>query len=591
MASNDINISDLTFEGIKTSLINYLKTQNTFKDYNFEGSGIKTLVDLLAYNTFYYGYYANMMANEMFLDSAKLTNSMISLTKPLGYLVPGAISAKSSLKLTNTNFVPQLSPFSTFRGRDISGRPYFFYNIDAVKVGQNLSNLTYETNYFEVYEGKSVVFRQLVDVNEEDQSIFLNDVDVDPRTIKIEVRYDGQGDLISWKNYLLYPETVITSDTEIFFLERVKNGYNLNFGKYTFSDTGSVGKRIGPLDEVYVSYLISSGAGANNITNFTFVSDSTPGNTISKSGTQLQVLTSSLGGSSQPNLDEIRFFAPKSFARQNRVVTKNDYVAMLNELGYRTEGSTDLKFKVFGGEEATPPVYGRVFVSILNLNPLTQRSEINQVLSDLKDKSVVTILPEYVPPVEIRAFINANFGLQDSDVSFVKEEALAAVRYNLGLAYSTKKFNNNFNKQEISNIIKNSYAGIEIFSEDVGFNFQTEIAQIAESVGSIGRRVNLKNKLSSVSITGIATAFTAKTASDTGKYLYLYSNANNQRQSTIIGEVNFNDGIVIIYPQITSNALTINFEIVGQTFFAKDQIVSYILNTDTDITLTTREIS
>jgi hypothetical protein len=588
MAANDLNISDLTFEGIKTSLVNYLKTQDAFKDYNFEGSGIKTLVDLLAYNTFYYGYYANMMASEMFLDSAKLTNSMISLTKPLGYLVPGALSAKSTVKLTNTNFVTELSPFSTFRGRDISGRPYFFYNTNAIPVGE-LSPGFYGTDYFEIYEGKSVTFRQLIDVDQEDQSFVLNDVNIDPRTIKIEVRYNGEGDLVSWTNYLLNPETVITSDTEIFFLERTKSGYNVNFGKYTFSDTGSVGKQIGSLDEVYVSYLVSSGAGANGISNISFIGDSIPSNPIAKSSTQLEVYTTSIGGSSQPDLDEIRFFAPKSFAKQNRVVTKNDYIALMNELGYKSNGNPDLKFKIFGGEEAIPPAYGRVFVSILNLNAATQINEINQVLSTLKDKSVVSILPEYLAPVEIKAYITASFALEN-DTTVARQNALAAIRYNLGLAYSTKKFNTDINKFDILNIIKGSYSGIEIFSDDIKVTYETTIAQAGESVGSVGRRISLKNKLSSVTITGVNTSFTAKTAADTEKYLFLYANSNGTRQDKPIGEVYFEDGIVIIYPEITSNSLIVDFEITSETLFAKDQLVCFVNDVTNDIDLSIREL-
>lgn len=596
MAANNVNISDLTFDGIKNSLVNYLKSQDTFKDYNFEGSGIKTLVDLLAYNTFYYGYYANMMANEMFLDSAKLTNSMISLTKPLGYLIPGAISPKSTVKLKNVNSVLELSPFSVFRGRDISGRPYFFYNLTSVRVGFVGGPTQYETDYFDVYEGKSVVFRQLVSVDRVEQSITLTDVNIDPRTIRIEVKYDGVEDFVPWKNYLLNPETIITSETEIFFLERTKTGYKLNFGKYSFSDTGSAGKRIDDLDEVYISYLVSSGSAANGISNITFVADSIPSNGIAKSSTQLEIFTSSIGGSSQPNLDEIRFFAPKSFARQNRAVTKNDYIALLNELGYVSGGDTDLKFKIFGGEEATPPAYGRVFISMLDLNPAIepQLNEINQVISTLKDKSVVSILPEYIAPVEINVSIDATFGLENNDVSFIRASALAAVRNNLKTQYSTKKFNNNFNRQEILNIIKNSYSGIEVFDTDIAIKFRVIMGQIAEPASELGRRINLKNKLSFVSISGVNTQFTAKTSSETGKYLYLYSNEDQRRQGNPIGEVDFENGIIIIYPQITSNSLIINFEIPNQTFFAKDQLVCYIDNPDagddTDITLEIREL-
>lgn len=585
MATNDLNISDLTFEGIRSSLIDYLKRQSTFTDYNFEGSGIKTIVDLLAYNTFYYGYYANMMANEMFLDSAKLTNSIISLTKPLGYLVYGSISARSTIKLTNVNNVENLSAFSVFRGLDISGRPYYFYNIDPIEL-RTISDNFYGTDYFDIYEARSIVRRELISVDLEDQSFSLNDINIDPRTIKVEVRYAGETEFITWKNFLINSDLIVTSDTEVFFVERTKKGYNVNFGKYTFSDTGSVGKQVGNLDEVYVSYLISSGSAGNNISNFVFVADS-GGLSISKAGTQLEIYTSSFGGSSEPSLDEIRFFAPKTFARQNRLVTRNDYFAIMNELGYGSNGNPDQKFKIFGGEEATPPVYGRVFVSLLNLNASTEENEINQVLSVLKDKSVVSILPEYVAPIEIKTFITASFGIEDQSV---QQFAKSVIRSNLGLAYSTKKFNTNINKLEIVNIIKNSYAGIDVTEQDIKFNFETTLKQTTDTVGSVGKRISLKNRLNSVSIRGIQFGYTAKSTKGGSKYLYLYSNSDGSKLPNPIGEVYFNEGIIIIYPEVSSNELTVSFEINGSILFAKEQLVCFVNDVEKDITLSMREI-
>ena len=585
MAANDVNISDLTFDGIKQSLIDYLKTQDTFRDYDFEGSAIRTLVDLLAYNTFYYGYYANMMANEMFLDTAKLTSSLISLSKPLGYLVSDYKSAKTTIKLNNIQYADEISPFSIFRGTDVSGKQYFFYNVDPIDVSASgISN--YQTNYFDVYEAKSSIFRQLIAVDLDSQSFTIPNKDIDPTTIRIDVRYTGQGQYVSWKSYILNQDMVLTSDTEVFFVERIRNGYKVNFGKYTSSDISSVGKIIETADKVYVSYLVSSGNLGNNISNLIFISDSLNQN-IKKSNTQLLIVSPSSGGRSQPNLDEIRFFAPKTFAKQNRLVTKNDYYGIMNEMGYGINQNPDLSFKIFGGEEATPPVYGRVFVSIIGVSPTNRIQEINQVLSTLKDKSVVSILPEYLEPTEISVAIDASFSLQNSDIPFVSERALSSVTASLTAEYSTKSFNRSINKLDVMTLIKNSSPGIDVLDQDISISYSMNIAPISESLGSYGRRISTKNKLSSVEITGVNTIYRAKTSSNTGKYLYLYN--NNSIVGNPIGEVYFDEGIIFIYPQITSSSLQIFIRTPNDLFVSKDQLVTYVKNPTSDITLRIRE--
>lgn len=586
MAANDVNISDLTFDGIKQSLIDYLKTQDTFTDYDFEGSAIRTLVDLLAYNTFYYGYYANMMANEMFLDTAKLTSSLISLTKPLGYLVSDYQSAKISIKLNNINYANQISPFSIFRGTDVSGKQYFFYNVDSINVLQSGTS-NYQTDYFDVYESKSSIFRQLISIDSNTQSFIIPNKEIDPNTIKIDVRYSGQGPYVPWKSYLENPDVVLSSNTEIFFIERVRNGYKINFGKNTSSDISSVGKTIQSTDTVYVSYLVSSGNLGNNISNLTFISDSLDQN-IKKSNTQLLIVSPSSGGRSEPNLDQIRFFAPKTFARQNRLVTKNDYYAIMNELGYGTSENPDFSFKIFGGDEATPPVYGRVFVSIIGISPTDRIQEINQILSTLKDKSVVSILPEYLEPTEVSVFINAAFELENSNEVSVSQRALNSAQAALAFQYSQKKYNRNINKLDVMTLIKNSSSGIDLFPQDVSISYSLNIAPISESLGSFGRRISVKNKLSSVEISGANTNYIAKTSPDTGKHLYLYD-GNTIVPGDPIGEVYFDEGIIFIYPQITSNSLKIFIKTPNDSFVSKDQLVTFVNNPNTDIKLTIRE--
>lgn len=585
MAANNINISDLTYEGIKSSLIDYLKTQTTFKDYNFEGSAIKTLVDLLSYNTFYYGYYLNMMAGEMFLDSAKLPNSLISLTKPLGYVVPGIVSAKATVKLVGLELFTELSPFSIFRGLDVSGRPYIFYNISPIKIG-SVGNNSLGTDYFEIYEARSAIFRQLVDVDLEDQSFDLVDMNIDPRTIRIEVRYNGEDEYVNWKNYMTNQETPITSTTEIFFVERTKKGYKINFGKYTFSDSGSAGKQISSTDQVYISYLVSSGSLGNGIFNFSFLKDSLD-NPIQNSSTSLEVYTASSGGSSQPSANQIRFFAPKTFSRQGRAVTKNDYVALLSELGYGSSVNTDTKFKVFGGEEATPPVHGRVFMSILNL---VNSNEINQLFSALKQNSVVSILPEYVAPIEIRMYIDATFGLQNETVPFAFETAKTKIKVALSNKYSVKKFNSNVDNLSVLNTIKEADNQIQINSQDIKLYFSVDINSAENSVGLAGKKINVKNKLKYVSIPNMIVGYTAKTSSATGKYLYLYSNSNNSIRPDPVGEVDFENGVILIYPEKSSRGFTVEFEVLNDSFMAKDQIVCFIQDNTRDIILRTREL-
>jgi hypothetical protein len=585
MAANDITISDLTFEGIKKSLIEYLKKQETFKDYNFEGSAIRTLVDLLAYNTFYYGYYSNMIANEMFLDTAKLQNSMISLTKPLGYVIHNYLSAKSTLRLNNiTSINSELSAFSSFRGNDPAGRPYYFYNIRSIPVGAN-EDLpgSYRTPFFEVYEGKALVRRQLVNVDLNTQTFSLPDLFIDPRTITIEVGDVNGKNLTVWNSYYLNPDTVIGSETEIFFTERTKNGYNINFGKFTSNDVGgqSNGKQIIGEDTVYVSYLISSGADGNGVANITFLRDA-EGKSIKKETTVTEVSIASRNGTSSPDLDEIRFFAPKTFASQNRIVTKNDYYSVLNSLGYGSGSSPEFGYKVFGGEEATPPIYGRVFVSIMDLNPgdakdYSKQNEINEVLSVLKDKSVVSILPEYLAPFDVNMKLIVVTNHRNVRSAGTVGEIVVAVRNALRAEYGTKKYDRNVQELDISQIARDAYPGLNIVSVFL------EIRAISPQVSDKqGRKINLKNPIESLEITGFEDS--TQVARNAEKYIYLYKDKSLVSDMPV-GELDTENGIITIYPNITANRLIISVKVPKNVFIAKDEIVCY-LDADNDLTIT-----
>jgi hypothetical protein len=566
--ANNINISDLTLDGIKTSLVDYLKSQSTLKDFNFEGSAIRTIVDLLAYNTLYYGYYANMMANEMFLDTAKLEDSIISLTKPLGYVVQKYKSAKALIRFTNIqNEIDEIPIFTVFSGNSSIGTRYFFYNIEAIPVLTNTSG-TRVTDTFEVYEGKALSRRVLVNVDLNTQTISLNNLAIDPRTIVVEVKDTPAGDspFKVWTNYNNFPETVIKNDTEVFYIERTKRGYNINFGKQTSTDisTPSSGKLITSQNRVYVSYLISSGQNANNISS---ISTTALGTVTSNT------VKSSNGGASSPDLDSIRFFAPKTFARQNRLVTKNDYYSMLDaELGNETSSGADYDYTVFGGEEATPPVYGRVFVSLADLNPTTNSADltrINQIMSILKTKSVVSILPEFVPEEKHTMNLSITANLPNSTTTqrnTTKTQLISAFNSQI---YPKAKYKAVISKTNIISVFKSVSPNLQIQTSNIVMNINSSVYSDVLN----GKIINFKNPIKNVSLIPSDNGFTTTVQ---GKYIFASGIIND-----VIGEVDLSKGLIIIYPNtVSASSISAKAEISDDTYYGKDQIKLSQINLD-----------
>lgn len=592
--ADKFQISDLTFDGIRTSLLNYLRTTDVFKDYDFEGSALRTLVDLLTYNTFYYGFYSNMIANEMFLDTAQLEKSMISLTKPLGYVVTSTAASTSTISLNNVNQNSNgLSYFSTFKGFDQNGSPYFFYNIDHIPIDTVIIGnvVTGKTKYFPIYEGKSRIFRQTIEIDLDTQTIFLEGKEIDPRTIVVEIAYEG-GEYERLINYYTEPDAILDSTSKVFFIERKNNGYNLIFSKQSENDvnSGELGRPIGSTDDVRVSYLISSGSNSNSIGSFEFVSDSL-GSQVQRQNETVEVipLISSYGGRNEANLDTIRFFAPKTFAAQNRLVTKGDYYSLLNELGYSTNENPDFDFKVFGGEEATPRYFGRVFISILRLNPLpgdiSELNEVNRLLSIAKNKSVVTVLPEYIPPLEIDVRLVINAILPGATPSVINSRRTSIIN-SLMSRYGQKKYNNNFTTDEIKDIVRSSAPGISINDEDI-FIFAS--IQIASSTPAQIRRINFKNKISTSPIANVEITFTGDTTQIVRdifqtKKLYLYRTDTNSLLSDVpVGDIDYDNGYITLYqnlPQLPSpfiiTAKTIDSLSLNAIFSAKDEFVAYL---------------
>ena len=412
----------LNFSDIKTSLTDYLKNQSVFSGYNFEGSTIQTLIDLLSYNTYYYAFYSNMMSSEVFLDSAQSINSIISLVKPLGYTVPGLKSSTSSI--TVDAVVPA---YTKFNGVFSNGVYYSFYNKEEL-APETVSTIT---------EGTLTLKSDISNsINLTNQTYMLDETDVDISTIRIYVT-PSSGTETEWTNVNRFPN----NNEMVFYIERDGDIFTIQFGK-----ENTLGKSILQTDTVTITYLTSSGISANGINSFS----SSVGNITSK--------TTSAGGNDGPDINSIKFAAPKIFSSQDRAVTKNDYYGLLTE---NTMFDSVNDFIVYGGDELYPPKYGRVFVSYDNT--ITDAPTVTDIVSFLKNKNTLTIIPEYTIPKKIDIGITIQIVWKSNATETDKNTTKTGIQSMFSTQYqydtpTVYKFNNKFSYAEFRESVMNTYS-------------------------------------------------------------------------------------------------------------------------------------
>ena len=551
MASNNIppTIGKLDFNDIKTSLIDYLKNQNIIKDYNYEGSVIRTLIDLLAYNTFYYAYYTNMIASEMFLDSAQRIESLVSLVKPLGYTVSGKRSARARIALTGLLDVPGniIPKHSVFYAVNNDGINYTFRNLEDVDIADSQCELDIVECYEFVYDVAAI---QSVDLAT--QKYFIANQDIDISTLKVEVKLNGETDFTTWRlsSNIGSPSDI---DQKIYFVERTTNGFVIQFGI-----ENALGISLTGNDVLRVTYAVSSGSEANDL--FLFRSAQVYGT----GNFNLSILESSAGGLDEPNINKIKFIAPKWFSAQDRAVTKNDYVGLLLEAGY-ADSIND--FAVYGGEEIYPPKYGRVFISMNETN----QSTIDSMIQYLRQKSVITIFPEYVKPVTVNLFYRYLIRYEDPNASQTQRQLmLSKVKSYVQSNYSaTNQFNLNFDAVEISNDVNQQFIDSKVYMNPDDFSlFSTK--NVLPSDGEI--TLNFQNELDVSLVDDLQITTPFQDINGRTIILYIKTNYTSRRDSFIdiiaresssnvqlegnYGRVNITTGVVYI-PAIAATGYTL----------------------------------
>jgi len=396
MANTDsrLLVTDLDFNQIKTNLINFLKADPTFTDYNFNSSALSILIDLLAYNTHMNAYYLNMTGNEMFLDTALLRDSVVSQAKALGYTPISTVSphAVANVVLQPTASIGSvgsltLPKFTQFLSGAVNGVNYNFITNQAYTAQLNSANGTYGSYDFigvEIYEGtpQSQIFNVTNDTIP--QEFILPDTGIDTTTLEVIVQTSQSN--TATQNYTLATDaTSIDETSPVYYLDEYTNGqYKIYFGD------DIIGKSLAVGNIVIVNYVVTNGTLANGANTFTLMSSSIPNVNVSVTS-----VVAASGGADPESINSIKFSAPKSYAAQNRAVTKNDYIALLNKKYPYFDA-----ISVWGGDEVDPPVYGKVFISAKpKLGYVTTEAEKLKIVNEIiKPYSVMTVTPEIVDP-------------------------------------------------------------------------------------------------------------------------------------------------------------------------------------------------
>ena len=390
-SNNKLKITDLEFDTIKTNLKQYLKSQSQFQDYDFEGSGMAIMIDLLAYNTHYMGYYANMLGNEMFLDSSSLRESAVSHASHLN-VIP--TSVKSSKAYLNFTFIPTGSPTTLTIAKNtkftssIDGIVYIFVTNKTTSVLRSIEG-TYTASNIEIIEGKILNKQYTVNSANNVQRFILPNANIDTSTISVVVQNsDVDSTVETYTDGNAVDVTTIKAIDKVFFLQEIEDQkYEITFGD------GAVGKQLSHENIVFIEYIVTNGTDADKAN--TFVATGTVAGLGSEKYT-LTTATAAIGGADIQTIDSIKFQAPRLYQAQGRACTKEDYKAII------LRDRPDIEsIVVYGGEDADPVQYGKVFIAVKpsGNNVFSNATKESIKTSILKKSNVVTVTPEIVDPI------------------------------------------------------------------------------------------------------------------------------------------------------------------------------------------------
>lgn len=451
ISNTTIRVTELDFFKIRDNLKNFLRSQSTFTDYDFEGSGMAVLLDLLAYNTHYNAYYLNMAANEAFLDTAQIRQNILSHAKAINYVPASSQGSLSKINIVATPSLAEnqavdlvtLDKYTRLIGQDINGENFTFVTLYSNTVSKINSSFTFANVY--VKQGEVITYQFEASSNNTSRRYQIPSSNVDVTTLVVTIQESSSN------NYTTEFKraddlTEITADSKVYFVEEDDQlRYTIYFGDDV------IGKKPKDGNIIIATYLDTLGSISNNISKFVFA-EAVGG--LFKDNVKITAVETSYGGVDKESIDNIRFRAPYFYTAQNRCVTVNDYETLLT----KDYNNIDA-ISIWGGEDNDPVVYGKVFMSIKTKGYYTLSNiEKEQIKTNLiKTRNVLTIIPEIVDPeyvfIQIRGKIFYDQTLTTKGANDILDSVKTAIA-----TYTEKELNtfkSTFRKSRLQYYIEN----------------------------------------------------------------------------------------------------------------------------------------
>ena len=491
-----VNFSNLDFDQVKESIKDYLRANSNFTDYDFEGSNLTTIIDTLAYNTYITSYNANMVSNEVFIDSATLRENVVSLARNIGYVPRSRKSAVAKITfevdVSNTSAVTvtlNAGAVTTSRSTGVNRTRNFIFSIpNDITVPVNSDGKAVFSE-IEIYEGTYVNQTFTVDSNNPTQKFILPNSGIDTDLISVIVR-DTAGSTVSRKFDMFESLFDVTKNTRAFFLQEIsQERYELLFGD------GIFGVKLENSNFVEASYITCNGAEANNISSFNFIGSLTSNNgaTVSSGVSIITTDVTSGGGKAIESVESVKKYAPQIYASQNRAVTAADYEALIPQVYPEAESVS-----AFGGEDLSPPQFGKVFVSIKPFNGVFLSSAIKQNLQqEIKKYSVAGIRAEIIDlkylyvEADCETYYNTN---QAPSPSFVQSVVLQNIT-NYANSSDLNQFGARFKYSKFQKIVDSSHESVcsNITTIQMRRDLTAKLNQFAEYELCFGNQFYVKN--------------------------------------------------------------------------------------------------
>jgi len=411
-----LDISKLDFDGIKDNLKTFLTQQDEFTDYDFEGAGMNILLDTLAYNTHYLAYNANMLANEMYLDSADQRTSVVSLAKQVGYTPKSAVSstARIDVVVNNASGASLTMTRGTQFTTTVDGTNYSFVNNADISISP--VDGVYKFSNLDIYEGTYLNYKYTANTSDTDQRFIIPNDNVDTTTLTVKVQ-ESASDSTTNTYKLASGITGIDSTSKVYFLQEIEDGrFEVYFGD------GVLGEAIADGNIVILDYITCNRAEANGASAFTL-----SGSIGNFSNVTITTLNNAANGDNPETIKSIKYNAPRDYSAQDRAVTADDYKVLVKSL-YANAQSV----QVYGGEDAATPDYGKVYISIKaksgsNLTEITKVS----LVQSLKSFAVASVTPVIIDPETTFIILETTFkydsSLTTKDVSTLETNVINAI--------------------------------------------------------------------------------------------------------------------------------------------------------------------